>query len=46
MYAVDGSDGYAHSYAMGGDAEYYVVLPDYDTVETAKSKIREIMDQR
>ena len=45
MYAVDGEDYYAPSYALGG-REVYVVRPDYDTVEEAKQKITELMGQK
>lgn len=41
-YSVDGEEIYGASYALGG-REVFLVNPDYDTVETAKEKIREFV---
>jgi LCP family protein required for cell wall assembly len=44
-YAVTGTGSYDYTYSMGMNYKLYVMEPNYDSVETAKTKINEILNE-
>ena len=42
--AVTGYNSYNYTYSMGTKYNLYVMEPDYDSVETAKKKINEVLN--
>ncbi len=43
--AVSGYNSYNYTYSMGYNYKLYVMEPDYDSIETAKEKIKEVLNE-
>ena len=43
--AVSGCNSYNYTYSMGYNYKLYVMEPDYDSIETAKEKIKEVLNE-
>lgn len=43
--AVSGYNSYNYTYSMGYNYKLYVMEPDYDSIETAKEKIKEVLSE-
>lgn len=43
--AVSGYNSYNYTYSMGSNYKLYVMEPDYDSIETVKEKINEVLNE-